>query len=132
MRQLLLCLALAGCTQVTAAQNQVITFTQDDVANALAKAQAAGPSGAELVPCLTFIKSQIPSVQTSTTTPNTIGVATAFVAADLALGQVSGALGTGAQSSFETACGPLWLHIVNQGMTVSSQIAALAALMAKP
>lgn len=131
---------LAGCAAPapkTVTPSSVTTgiaaFTQADLANAIAIATAAGPAGTEIVACFSFLQSQIAllqAAQNASPTP-TVGAATAFTVADLALDSAVQTVGGVTQGALETACGPLVLHVENRGMTVAAQISALAALFAK-
>lgn len=136
---LLAVLVVAGCqpppgsTGTAPKQNGVVAFTQADLTNAITMAQAAGPQGVEIVSCFTFLQSQLSALQTQTTAPTggTVGAASAFVFADLALGNVANATSSGSQAAFEIACGPLAIHMINQGLTLQQQVASLASLLVK-
>lgn len=143
-----LALALAACTQApaatttsigtaTAAPTGVIasvnSFTSADLSNAIAIATKSGtPTGQIDATCLTYVQSQLTTLQSAGTIPSgTVGVATAFVTADLAASNVSAATSPATQAAYAQACGPLVLQLTNQGMTLSAQIGALVALLPK-
>jgi hypothetical protein len=108
-------------------------FTKADLESAIATAQSAGPAGAEIVPCFQFLLSIVQNLPSppSGAAPAAPGLASIFVQGDLLLNNITVANASGTQSEFEVACGPLALHLQNQGMTLASEIAALAALLAK-
>lgn len=146
-----LALALAACTQAPAATTTSIgtataaptgvvasvnSFTSADLSNAIAIATkagtAAGQPGALIVPCLTYIQGQLTTLQSAGAIPTgTVGVATAFVSADLAASNLTTATSPTTQAAYAVACGPLVLQLTNQGMTLSAQIGALVALLPK-
>jgi hypothetical protein len=105
-------------------------FTKADLESAIATAQSAGPAGAEIVPCFQFLLSIVQNLP-SPPSGAAPGLASIFVQGDLLLNNITVANASGTQSEFEVACGPLALHLQNQGMTLASEIAALAALLAK-
>jgi len=131
MRTLLALLLLASCVQ-NAPASKLAQFTEADLTNAIALAQASTqPQAPLIVTCFTFLKTQLAALQpASTASTGTVGVATAFVVADLAAGGLSSALTPGAQAAYATACGPLLLYTQNQGLTLGAQIAALGAVIA--
>ena len=122
-------------TTTTGPLSGIANFTASDLANAIAVATAAGTApgqpGHDIVPCLTFIQSQLSTLQASQPNGGTVGAVTAFVVADLALSNVNAALSPGAQQAYDDACGPMILGITNQGLSLQAQLAALMGLMAK-
>ena len=119
-------------TTTTGPFTNLATFAQVDLANAIAIATKAGPAGAPIVSCFTFLQTNLAQLQTDTTPPSgTVGAATAFTIADLALGNANAALSPSSQTAYAMACGPLIVQTMNQGMSLSSQVAALAAMVAK-
>lgn len=132
-------LAMASCAQQAAtvattkpAQN-IVQFTQADLANAIQIAQAAGPNNPQaqmIVTCFTFLSTQLGQLPSATSSPTaTAGVATAFVTADLALTSLTNATSPAQQALYAISCGPLVTYTVNQGMTMGAQIAALGAIL---
>lgn len=130
----------AGVTTTTTAQAPPLTalnnFTTADLTNAIAIATKAGTApgqaGALIVPCLTFVQGQLATLQADAGAPSgTVGAATAFVVADLALSNVATATSPQVQGLYAQACGPLVLQITNQGMSLQAQIAGLVALIAR-
>lgn len=133
-------LALASCAQQAAtvattkpAQN-IVQFTQADLANAIQIAQAAGPNNPlaqMIVTCATFLSTQLGQLSSapSPTATATAGVMTAFVTADLALTSLTNATSPAQQALYAISCGPLVTYTVNQGMTMGAQIAALGAIL---
>jgi hypothetical protein len=137
----LLCTVLTACSAsvstnkagAAASASGPLSFTSSDLTNAIAIATAAGPAGAPIVQCFSYLNSQLALLQsqTSQTNASMVGIATTFTIADLALANVNNALSPGAQTAYNMACGPLVLSVQNQGLTFQAQIAALAALVAK-
>lgn len=131
MKRLAILLLLAGCMQKIPASSKLAQFTEADLTNAIALAQASTqPQAPLIVTCFTFLKTQLAALQSPTTSgTGTVGVATAFVVADLAAGGLSSALTPGAQAAYAAACGPLVIYTQNQGLTLGAQIAALGAVI---
>lgn len=137
MRRLLLLLALSGCAIPApgpAPKQPLAQFTDADLANAIAIAQkSTAPQAPLIVTCFTFLQSQLAALQPSPQPADGgNGLATAFVVADLAAGNLSSLLSPAAQSQYATACGPLVLFTTNQAMSIGAQIASLGVLLAKP
>lgn len=120
-----LLMGLAGCASgASAPAGKLLTFTKADLQNAVALATAAGPEGAEIVSCFGFLEGQIDgliAVQGGASGA-TVGLATAFTIADLGIGSF-------AAGAYETACGPLVLHVQNQGVGLLAQVQALQGLL---
>lgn len=109
--------------------NQAIAkFTQADLTNAIVIAKNAGPQGMEIASCFTFLQTQLTALQ-DTPRPGIVGAATAFTVTDLALGDALAAGSGSAQTAFEMACGPLAIHVLNQGISLTTQIAQLLAVI---
>lgn len=131
-------LAMASCAQQAAtvattkpAQN-IVQFTQADLANAIQIAQAAGPNNPlaqMIVTCATFLSTQLGQLPSAPSPTATAGVMTAFVTADLALTSLTNATSPAQQALYAISCGPLVTYTVNQGMTMGAQIAALGAIL---
>lgn len=122
--------APATSTGVVASIN---SFTTADLSNAIAIATKSGtPTGQIDATCLTFVQGQLTTLQTTGAIPTgTVGVATAFVSADLAASSVSTATSPATQAAYATACGPMILQLTNQGVTLSTQITNLLGLLVK-
>ena len=61
----------------------------------------------------------------------TVGIATTFTVAYLGVNTASGLISPATKLAYATACGPLNMLVVNQGLTISAQVAALAAALVK-
>ena len=148
--QLIAALALAGCASqsapsiggtaapvatTTSAQAPLAsldTFTQNDLANAIAIAQKAGAAGAPIVQCFSWVSNQLINLQGALQpVTGTVGIATTFTVAYLGLNTASGLTSPATKLAYANACGPLNMLVVNQGLTISAQVAALAAAIAK-
>ena len=143
-------LALAGCASqpapsaggtaapvVTTAQAQaplaqLDAFTNADLANAIAIAQKAGAAGAPIVQCFSWVSNQLINLQGALQpVTGTVGIATTFTVAYLGLNTASGLTSPATKLAYANACGPLNMLVVNQGLTISAQVAALAAALVK-
>ena len=108
------------------------TFTQNDLANAIAIAQKAGAAGAPIVQCFSWVSNQLINLQGALQpVTGTVGIATTFTVAYLGLNTASGLTSPATKLAYANACGPLNMLVVNQGLTISAQVAALAAALAK-
>lgn len=133
-----LLILLASCAQQQPSASGkspqgILAFTDADLTNAIALAQAAAPtdpSAQMIATCFTFIKSQLASLQAPATSSGTVGLATAFTVADLALSNAATAISVTSQAQYATACGPLVIFTKNQGLAITTQIALLGALIA--
>lgn len=131
-------LAIASCQQpvsgtATAPKPAgIVQFTEADLTNAIAIAQAApnNPQAAMIVTCFTFLKGQLAALPSVAAPTGTVGAATAFVTADLALGNLANVTSPTGQAAFAINCGPLVTYQVNQGLSLANQIAALGAVLA--
>ena len=147
---ILAALALAGCASqsapstggtaapvatTTSAQAPLAsldTFTQNDLANAIAIAQKAGAAGAPIVQCFSWVSNQLINLQGALQpVTGTVGIATTFTVAYLGLNTASGLTSPATKLAYANACGPLNMLVVNQGLTISAQVAALAAALVK-
>ena len=148
--QILGALALAGCASQSAPSTggtaapvattasaqaplaSLDTFTQNDLANAIAIAQKAGAAGAPIVQCFSWVSNQLVNLQGALQpVTGTIGIATTFTVAYLGLNTASGLTSPATKLAYANACGPLNMLVVNQGLTISAQVAALAAALVK-
>ena len=106
------------------------TFTQNDLANAIAIAQKAGAAGAPIVQCFSWVSNQLVNLQGALQpVTGTVGIATTFTVAYLGLNTASGLTSPATKLAYATACWPLNMLVVNQGLTISAQVAALAAAL---
>ena len=147
---LIAALALAGCASQsapstgttsppTAAQPQaqaplaqLDAFTNADLANAIAIAQKSGAAGVPIVQCFTWVSNQLVNLQGALQpVTGTVGIATTFTVAYLGLNTASGLTSPATKLAYANACGPLNMLVVNQGLTISAQVAALAAALVK-
>lgn len=132
-------LALASCaTQKAAttgaAPSGLLAFTEADLTTAIADAQAAAATNLVaqmIVTCFTLVKSQLASLQPPAPAGGTVGLATAFTVADLALSNIDAGTGATAQAQYAIACGPLVTWTANRGVALGSQVAMLGALIAR-
>ena len=147
---LIAALALAGCASQSAPSTggtaasvvttapaqptlaQLDAFTNADLANAIAIAQKAGAAGAPIVQCFSWVSNQLVNLQGALQpVTGTVGIATTFTVAYLGLNTASGLTSPATKLAYATACGPLNMLVVNQGLTISAQVAALAAALVK-
>lgn len=110
--------------------NTLQAFTAADLTNAVSlatKAEPTNPYAVEIVTCLTWWQT-VPAALTGVLTPpaGTVGAATLFTEGMLGLDSLTGLTGAGTQAQYEIACGPLNTHIVNQGVALAAQLAAMA------
>ena len=143
-------LALAGCASQSAPSTggtaapvattapaqaplaQLDAFTNADLANAIAIAQKAGAAGAPIVQCFSWVSNQLVNLQGALQpVTGTVGIATTFTVAYLGLNTASGLTSPATKLAYANACGPLNMLVVNQGLTISAQVAALAAALVK-
>ena len=111
---------------------QLQTNSAADIANAIGIATAAektDPFAGELVTCLTWWQSAptalaglLPSAGNGS-----VGPAVVFTDAFLGLDNVTNLTSQTEQAAFENACGGLGMHLANQGTTLATQVAFLAA-----
>jgi hypothetical protein len=123
---------VATTTPAQAPLASLDTFTQNDLANAIAIAQKAGAAGAPIVQCFSWVSNQLVNLQGALQpVTGTVGIATTFTVAYLGLNTASGLTSPATKLAYATACGPLNMLVVNQGLTISAQVAALAAALVK-
>jgi hypothetical protein len=101
------------------------------LANAISIAQkSTAPQAPLIVSCFTFLQVQLAALQPAPQVAGTVsGIATAFVVADLAAGNLTSLLSPAAEAQFAAACGPLVLFTANQGMSIGTQLGNLAAVL---
>lgn len=131
---ILVAAAVAACAP-TAPSKGLAAFTDADLANAINIAQQAAPGNPEapmIVTCLTYLKTQLANLPLSASASSgaTVGAATAFVEADLAIGSLADATGPSAQALFATNCGPLITYKLNRAIPLGAQVTGLGALLA--
>lgn len=110
-------LALAGCAQT----QSLVTFTQNDLTNAIAIDTAAaantnpaisGPAKVKLA-CDQWVQSNLATLQTEVgSTPQVTGIFSATSVADVAANNVLNDLGPTGQAGFELGCGPEVTHVI--------------------
>ncbi len=115
---LLTLLAMSGCG--ANAGNNVYTFTQNDLANAIKIDQQAAaspdpnianPAKVKLA-CDQWVSSNLTILQSQTNAAPVTGVFSATSAADVAANNIMESLGPAGQASFELGCGPEVTHVV--------------------
>lgn len=133
-RALILVAAVVAACAPTAPSKGLAAFTDADLANAISIAQQAAlgnPEAPMIVTCLTYLKTQLADLPLSASRSGaTVGAATAFVEADLAIGSLADATGPSAQALFATNCGPLITYKLNRAIPLGAQVTGLGALLA--
>lgn len=120
----------AVTTTTTTAMPSLASITQNDLAQAIAEAQAATPPDTEAVMCYTYLRDNLALLNGQIgATQAPVGVVSAFETARLAVNNINGALSPAAKTAFQIACAPLGQSIRDAGLTLASQVTALVGAL---
>ena len=119
----------APATTVPAAPSQdLASITHADLQAAIATAKQAGPAGAQIVQCFSYLDANLNTLQGNIgNLAAPVGVFSAFANAHLALAGVNTATSSTAKMALENACGPLGMDVRTNALTFGATLAGLLA-----
>ena len=104
------------------------SITHADLQAAIATAKQAGPAGAQIVQCFSYLDTNLNTIQGNIgNLAAPVGVFSAFANAHLALAGVNTATSSTAKMALENACGPLGMDVRTNALTFGATLAGLLA-----